>query len=701
MPVDYTGNTLSTARALSINTSTQSYIESVGFTDTNDYYRIQLSGRSSLSLAITGLRANADVQLLNSQGNLIQDSSNSGSLAETINQVLDAGTYYIRVFSVDNSDTNYQLSVAASANPTDLVGNTLASALNIGSLNGSGRYRDSVGGTDSNDYYRVSLNYAGSIALSLNSLVGNADLQLLNGTGDVLQTSANSGGTLDWINRTLTPGMYYIRVSAAAGTVANYSLSTAIHATPVLDLNGANVNGTSFSASFKEGFGAVSIVDSQQLTLSDVDSTHLTMAIVKITNLQDGAAESLAADTSGTNIQTSYNAVTGELRLGGTDTVTNYQKVLRSIVYNNTSQQPKLATRDITFTVTDGTTFSTIATSSIAITPTNGAPNISFIPNQVINEDTSTGAIAFTIDDLDTPIALLNLTATSSNLNLISNNNIVLGGSATNRTLILTPNPNQYGIATITVTVNDGSATTIQVFNLTVNPINDAPIAFDNNYNTAEDVPLNVTLSGILSNDIDVDGNLLTAILVSNPSHGTLTLNSNGTFLYTPSANFYGTDTFTYRAFDGSVSSNVAIVTLTVNPVNDAPVALSDTYSTDEDTPLTIPVSGVLSNDIDVDGNPLTANLVNGPSNGSLTLNSNGSFVYTPSANFNGTDTFTYRAFDGTVYSNPVTVAITVNPVNDAPVALSDTYSTDEDTPLTIPVSGVLSNDIDVDGNPL
>jgi VCBS repeat-containing protein len=180
-----------------------------------------------------------------------------------------------------------------------------------------------------------------------------------------------------------------------------------------------------------------------------------------------------------------------------------------------------------------------------------------------------------------------------------------------------------------------------------------------------------------------------------------LTLNSNGSFVYTPSANFNGTDTFTYRAFDGTVYSNPVTVTITVNPINDPPVALSDSYSLNEDTILTIPAAGVLSNDTDVEGSALSAALVNGPANGRLTFNSNGSFVYTPNANFNGTDTFTYRAFDGTAYSAPTTVILTVNPVDDLFIAVNDTYSVNEDNVLTLTGLGVLANDINLDNDPL
>ena len=107
---------------------------------------------------------------------------------------------------------------------------------------------------------------------------------------------------------------------------------------------------------------------------------------------------------------------------------------------------------------------------------------------------------------------------------------------------------------------------------------------------------------------------------------------------------------------------------------------------------LTVPPPGILEDYEDVDEDPLTGVLMTGPAHGTLTLNLDGSFTYVPAANYNGTDTFTYQASDGILTSDPATVTITVTPVNDAPAAASDTYSTNEDTPLTIPVAqGLLS----------
>ncbi|NOG48617.1 MAG: tandem-95 repeat protein [Chloroflexi bacterium] len=120
----------------------------------------------------------------------------------------------------------------------------------------------------------------------------------------------------------------------------------------------------------------------------------------------------------------------------------------------------------------------------------------------------------------------------------------------------------------------------------------------------------------MLTNDSDVDGDSLTAVLVVGPTNGTLTLATSGSFTYTPDAGFNGSDSFTYRASDGTLLSNIATVTPNVGAVNDAPVAVDDAYTTDEDTALNIAAPGVLTNDSDIDGDTLTAVLVDGPTNG-------------------------------------------------------------------------------------
>jgi VCBS repeat-containing protein len=155
-----------------------------------------------------------------------------------------------------------------------------------------------------------------------------------------------------------------------------------------------------------------------------------------------------------------------------------------------------------------------------------------------------------------------------------------------------------------------------------------APVAVNDSYTTNEDTALGVAAPGILGNDSDVDGDALTVSVVNPPANGTVTLNTlDGAFTYTPAANFNGTDSFTYTANDGQLASNVATVTLTVTPINDAPVAANDSYFTNEDTTLSVPGASLLANDSDVDGDALTVSLVSGPAHGTVALNPDGAFT--------------------------------------------------------------------------
>jgi VCBS repeat-containing protein len=272
-----------------------------------------------------------------------------------------------------------------------------------------------------------------------------------------------------------------------------------------------------------------------------------------------------------------------------------------------------------------------------------------------------------------------------------------------------TPNQDFFGTDTFTYKVNDGTVDgNTATVTITVTPVNDPPVAVDDSYLDfiVEDTPVElVTIEGVLSNDFDVDSSSLSAILVRQAFHGTVSLSADGSFSYTPDANFWGTDTFTYKVNDGSADSNVATVTLYVHPVNDGPaVGIPDSYTMDEDSVLTInATNGVLANDTDPDNDPLVAYLVDEPTHGTLIFNSYGSFSYTPNPNFFGTDNFTYSPSDGSTISPVTTVTITVNNIPDAPVAVDDSYSVDEDTPLSISALSlsVLYNDLNVDGNPL
>jgi VCBS repeat-containing protein len=212
-----------------------------------------------------------------------------------------------------------------------------------------------------------------------------------------------------------------------------------------------------------------------------------------------------------------------------------------------------------------------------------------------------------------------------------------------------TPRAGFVGTDTFRYRARDGIASSAPPATVTiaVTSVNDAPVALPDGYATDEDQTLNVDASGgVLGNDTDEENDGLTAVLVAGVSSGTLTLSADGSFSYAPAADFSGTDTFTYQADDGAARSSPATVTITINAVNDAPTAQPDSYTTAEDSPLNVGGSGVLGNDGDPEGDALTAQLVSGVTNGTLQLNANGTFGYTPPANFNGTTSFTYRARD-------------------------------------------------------
>jgi VCBS repeat-containing protein len=193
---------------------------------------------------------------------------------------------------------------------------------------------------------------------------------------------------------------------------------------------------------------------------------------------------------------------------------------------------------------------------------------------------------------------------------------------------------------------------------------NQPPVASPEHYSLAEDAPLTVAaLQGVLANDTDYEFNALTAVYVSGPTNGTLTLNADGSFTYAPAANFFGNDSFAYKASDGTSFSDAVAVSLTVVNVNDAPAAGALSVAGTEDTLILGQVGGS-----DVDGDPLSFVPVTGPQHGTVVLSADGSFRYVPNADFNGTDTFTFTASDGALSSAPATVTITVTPVNDPPV---------------------------------
>jgi len=193
---------------------------------------------------------------------------------------------------------------------------------------------------------------------------------------------------------------------------------------------------------------------------------------------------------------------------------------------------------------------------------------------------------------------------------------------------------------------------------------NRSPTASSDSYGMPEDGVLTTTVaSGVLANDSDPDGDPLTVTTATAPPHGTLAMNANGSFTYTPAANYNGPDSFNYTISDGKGGTASASVNITVTPVNDAPVANAQSVTTAEDTSANIALTGS-----DVEGSALTFSVVTPPAHGTLS-GTPPSLAYTPAANYNGPDSFTFKVNDGTVDSGVAAVSIIVTPVNDAPVA--------------------------------
>ncbi|MCI2230543.1 Ig-like domain-containing protein, partial [Polaribacter sp. MSW13] len=382
---------------------------------------------------------------------------------------------------------------------------------------------------------------------------------------------------------------------------------------------------------------------------------------------------------------------------------------------------------EVTYTITDGTT-SVTSTLNVKILPLNDLPEAE---DDVAGTDPG---IAIDIPVLNNDSDLDGDTITVSNITVNPTN-----GTATinaNGTIKYTPdNGFNNGSDTFTYEISDGNGgTATATVNVTV-PISPfPPIANPDTNSVNEDITLTVNAAnGVLKNDTDgnldtleivnfsVDGFVGTTVagtVFNIPNIGTIKINADGSYEFIPTANFNGlVPEITYTVTDNSglTVDDTSTLNITVNPTNDAPVVLPDTNSTDEDVTLTVlEVNGVLANDTDLDGdsksvktftvNSITYNAGDTATltEGTLQLNADGGYIFIPALNFNGSvPQVTYIMSDGTVDLSS-TLDLTVNSVNDVPVAVADTKTTNEDVTLTVlAVDGVLKNDSDVDGDTL
>lgn len=258
-----------------------------------------------------------------------------------------------------------------------------------------------------------------------------------------------------------------------------------------------------------------------------------------------------------------------------------------------------------------------------------------------------------------------------------------LTGTAPN--LTYTPAANANGTDSFTFRVNDGEAdSNIATVSITVTAVNDVPVAVAQVASTPEDKAL-----GILLSASDKDGDSLGYRIVSAPAKGSLS-GAAPNLTYTPAADVNGSDSFSFVANDGRTDSNIATVSITITAVNDAPVAVAQTVSTQEDKSL-----GIILSATDKDGDPLVYQIASGPSKGSLSGTAP-NLTYVPNLNASGTDSFSFRVNDGKADSNTASVSINITAVNDAPVASAQVVSATVGTPVAIVLSAS-----DVDGDSL
>ena len=425
--------------------------------------------------------------------------------------------------------------------------------------------------------------------------------------------------------------------------------------------------------------GTLTAVDTFVLTVNAVNDAPTISAIVNQSVVQDTSTAPIAftvgdVETAADGLTVTGSSSTATL-VPDANIVFGGSGVSRTVTITPATGQTGTAT--ITVTVSDGTLTASIPFTLTVTTAGNASPTISDIVNQSVNEDTATGAIAFTVADAETAAGSLTVTGTSSNTTLVPNANVVLGGAGADRTVTVTPAVNQSGTSIITVTVSDGTLTASDTFVLTVAAVNDTPTISDiTNQSVNEDTA--TAALAFTVDDVETAAGSLT--LTGASSNTALVPNANIVFAgsgasrtvqVTPVANQSGTTTITVNVSDGALTASDTFV-LAVSAVNDAPTISDITnQSVNEDT-ATAQLAFTIG-DVETAAGSLTltgtssntalvpnASIVFGGSGASRTVR------VTPAANQSGTTTVTVTVSDGTLPATD-TFTVTVVAVNDSP----------------------------------
>ncbi|PKO14968.1 MAG: hypothetical protein CVU39_12905 [Chloroflexi bacterium HGW-Chloroflexi-10] len=426
-----------------------------------------------------------------------------------------------------------------------------------------------------------------------------------------------------------------------------------------------------YNTEFKSAAQLVSLYAPDEFRMSDhdpllidIDLSLAPEAADQIIDINEDTAEEITLKAVSLNNAAAFSYTIVSAPLHGTLSAIAGDKVIY------TPNADFNGTDTFTFKANDGTQDTNTAAIYLTLTAVNDLPTFTKGVDQTVLEDapaqTVTGwaaAISPGPDDESGQTLTFNVTADDPTLFSAQPDIDPATGNLT-----FTPADDANGSTTVTVSLSDGTdSSPDQTFTITITAVNDLP-AFTKGVDQTvlEDAPAQ-TVTGwaaaISPGPDDEAGQPLTFTVTADDS--TLfsvqpAINAVGDLTYTPAANANGSTAVTVSLSDGTDSSADQSFTITIAAVNDAPVAVSDSYDVDETRLLAIGAKGVLANDTDIDGDPLTAILVTPAANGTLTLHADGAFIYTPNPNFSGIDSFTYRANDGQANSNIVTVTINV-----------------------------------------
>ncbi|RYD99075.1 MAG: tandem-95 repeat protein [Sphingobacteriales bacterium] len=498
-------------------------------------------------------------------------------------------------------------------------------------------------------------------------------------TSDTGSANATNGGTA--VENVLANDTY----NGAPATLVNVNLSQVSTTNPqvTLDVTTGKVN---VAPNTPAGVYTITYQIEDKLNPGQTKTTSVTVTVTSGTILANddsgtinGAiggtalANVLANDTYNNGVQATINNVT-IVQLSTTNSKISINPLTGAV---NVLAGTLPGTYTLQYQITDKLDAAKSSTAVVTITIQNSAPVVT-APAITTNEDTPVNG-KITATDADGDPLTFTLVTPPAHGTLVLN---------PDGTYTYTPNADYNGTDSFVVTVSDGKGgTTTVTINVTVTAVNDVPVATTPvNVTTTKNTPVTGKVTAT-----DVDGDPLTYSVGTPPANGTVVVNPDGTFTYTPNNNYSGTDSFTVVVSDGKGGTTTVTVNVNIAPTNVAPVVTAPAITTNEDTPVNGKITAT-----DADGDPLTFTLVTPPAHGTLVLNPDGTYTYTPNANYNGTDSFVVTVSDGKGGTTTVTINVTVTAVNDVPVATSPAIT----TPMNTPKTGVVTAS-DVDGDTL